>query len=1237
MTNSKMFILTILVMISVFAGNALARSKELLPIPDKLVVLTFDDSNVSDYTFTAPLLKKYGFGATFYIPTNCDWLGIPDRDDWRMTWEQIKSLDADGFEIGDHGYSHKNVVPLSRAEVIAEVLGQGRAYQEHGITKPTTFAYPGGHYSLAAVEALRENGYRFARHGTAPEFSYILTGGRGAAYDPKKYHPLLVPSTLVPGPSVTWEDFIWALDQARDGKITVLTLHGVPDVYPHCSTSPETFKKYMQYLDENGYTVIAMRDLAKYVDPNWYPKDKDSYDAIYSNLTVSPVNLLCEYVVNPLGIDTPQPRFSWTLETTRRDQMQAAYQILVSNTKEKLDNNIGDLWDSGKVLSDRSVNVEYKGKPLSSGQKCFWKVRCWNKPGYEGQYAVPMYYDASTLEAMGKELVGDYSKPATFMMGLLNKSDWKGKWIGADKDISSPLLRKAFKLSKQVKRATVHICGMGYYELYINGSKVGDRVLDPGSTYYNHDQEFELESRVFYVTYDVTDQLKKGANALGVILGNGWYSAEEDIPPSPAGREPYGDRPVLLLQMNIELANGKTVRVVSDEKFKTSQGPILYNDLCQGEIYDSRLEIPGWCSAGFDDSNWSKAQAVKGPDGKLVTQMMPPVKVIKTFKPIRIFNPKKGVYVYDFGQNFSGWTRLRVKGPKGAKVTIRHAAQIYEDGSLDARSVLYNAPDTEEEYRQGKARSGVGSHHVARQTETYILKGDGEEVWEPRFTLHGFRYAEVTGFPGTPTLESLEGRFARCSAEVTGDFNCSNDLINKIHHNVCWTFMSSLQDMPISGMGRSERPAWMGDPGFIAEDYIFNYDMASFWAKWLDDIKGNQKPSGDLPLVSPIHWRLPYQDAYGLYITWDSTYPLITWYVYQYYDDKRILEEHYEGLKLLVDFFGEGAVDHIVSHCVGDHMEAQPDGTSSFGPQHTPKALTSTAYYYFDTWIVAQAAEILGKSEDARRYTDLAEKIKAAFNREFFNQETNEYATGSQTSNAMALYFSLVPEGREQAVLKNLVDDILIDHNGHLSIGIIGTNALEQVLGKHGRADVMYTIATRTTAPSWGNQVLKGHTTLCEAWECETGETQLSYNMAMFGSTEVFFYRDLAGISPTSPGYKTITIAPQIVGDLTHASGSLKTVRGVVSSSWKKNADGFTLEVTIPVNSTAKVRIPTMGLDNIAVTESDATVWKEGKFVKSSPGVTGASQTQEYITFNLGSGSYEFNAMAQFPPTVNSG
>jgi len=438
--------------------------------------------------------------------------------------------------------------------------------------------------------------------------------------------------------------------------------------------------------------------------------------------------------------------------------------------------------------------------------------------------------------------------------------------------------------------------------------------------------------------------------------------------------------------------------------------------------------------------------------------------------------------------------------------------------------------------------------------------------------------------------------------------------------------MSSLQDMPIGGVDRSEHPAWMGDPGFVAEDYIYNYDMANFWAKWLNDIKDSQKSNGDLPFVVPLHWRQisGHGDApYGVYVAWDSAYPLIVWYVYQYYDDQRVLQEHYDGLKRLVGFIGANAKNHIVSRCFGDHMEPQPDGTSSESPIHTSKALTSTAYYYFDAWIIAQAAKVLGKTEDAKRYTNLAETIKAAFNRKFFNQKTNQYSTASQTSNAMPLYFRMVPEGRENAVLKNLTDDILINHKGHLSTGIIGTNALAQVLGLHGKADVMYKIATQTTFPSWGEQILHGATTLWESWEAHT-EPQLSLNMYMFGSVDKFFYRDRAGICSDAPGFKRIVIKPQPVGDLTYASGSVKTVRGIVSSSWKRTDDSVTLDVTTPVNSLANISVPKTGLRNVTITESGKTIWKNGEFLKGIPGITSGTEIKDDVTFETGSGSYTF-------------
>jgi len=528
----------------------------------------------------------------------------------------------------------------------------------------------------------------------------------------------------------------------------------------------------------------------------------------------------------------------------------------------------------------------------------------------------------------------------------------------------------------------------------------------------------------------VTDHLHQGRNAVAVMLAGGWYvhGQWEGMP--------YGERPKVIVQMNLELADGSRMSLLTDRSWKASKSPITACTLSGGEAYDARLERPGFSVAGHDDSQWESVALASPPGGRLVSQKLPPIKVIKSIRPVRILQPKPDVYVYDFGQHFSGWTRLSVRGPRGTEVTLKYAGKVYDDGRLNR-----------------------GNNLGAAQTDTYILKGNGEEVWEPRFTLHGFRYVELTGFPGKPTLESLQGRFVRSAVTNDGSFSCSNPLLYRIHSNSRWTLATSFQGIPQDAAERSERVGWMGDPGFVAEDYMVNFGTAVFWTKWLQDIQDAQTPEGEVPIVCP-------SGSYSMMPAWHSSYPLFVWYMYQYYADERILAEHYEGLAKLIGFFGTHAQDFILHEGLGDHMEPQAGGISHFSPRHTPAALTSTAYYYFDTWILAQAAEVLGKTEDAERYNELAEKIKAAFNREFFDPATNQYATGSQTSNAMALYLRLVPEGRQPAVLKNLVDDILVNHQGHLSTGIIGTNALEQVLPEFGRADVMYTIATQTTAPS---------------------------------------------------------------------------------------------------------------------------------------------------------------------------
>lgn len=911
------------------------------------------------------------------------------------------------------------------------------------------------------------------------------------------------------------------------------------------------------------------------------------------------VQLKTEHLIEPIGVERPHPRFRWQLESTKRGQLQTAYQILVASSLKGLEADKADKWDSGKVSSDNSVEVMYGGSPLSSGERCYWKVRVWDPNGRPTAYSTPSFFE----------------------MGLLNASDWHGKWIAAKKGISSPIFRQEINVNGSVRRARVYIAGIGYYELYINGKKVGDRVLEPAHTYYNNDQPFHLDSRVLYAAYDVTSYLQPGKNAFGVMLGNGWYSADTDVGSSPVARTPYADGPRLMMQANTELDGGQKITMASDSDWKVSTGPITYNDLFHGETYDARLEQSGWTNVGFNDSSWENASVAEAPSGKLTAEMLPPSRVTETIPVQKMLVPREPemfarTYIYDFGQTFSGWVRITVSGPKGAKVVLTYGSRIYgEDNSLDNRSNLlpFTRPS-------------------ALQTDTYILKGEGTEVWEPRFTLHGFRYVEVTGFRDAPSVQTIEGRFVHSSLDTTGSFVSSNSLLNQIHHNIQWTFMSSFQGLLQDAADRSERVGWLGDPTFVAEDYLYNYDMSAFLEKWLNDIKDNQKEDGNIPFISPIDWR-PSKDAakdagpdatfdvYTLWPCWQSTYPLMTWYLYEYYGDKQVLEDQYAGIKKLIDFLSSNAVDNMIMVGLGDHMEPQDDGFSHFSPRRTPSGLTSTAYYYESTLVLSRMARVLGLSDDAKKYATLAQNIKDAFNKRYFDPSTNQYATGSQTSNALPVYLDMAPPEKVPAIVKNLVDDIVTKHDTHVSTGIIGSNAVIQVLPSHGATRLMYALANQTTYPSLGNQVMKGATTVCETYECGPW---LSQNMKMFGSMDKFFYRDLAGISSQSPGYRRVLIKPQPVGDLHTVSASEQTVRGPVSVDWVKGDGALDLKVSVPAGIEADVSIPQLGLTDIQITESGHAVWRANAYVNGVAGITGAEATTDSIVFHVGSGTYSF-------------
>ena len=857
--------------------------------------------------------------------------------------------------------------------------------------------------------------------------------------------------------------------------------------------------------------------------------------AMAAELPPAPISLRVEYLKDPIGIDTAKPRFSWVLPHNGRGQKQTAYQIAVSTEPGAA---AASQWDSGRVASDESANVTYAGPALESAKTYYWKVRYRDKDG-----------NASTYSSAGK-----------FETGLLSASDWKAKWIGGGNQ-----LRREFQLDARPVRARAYVTGLGYYELRINGKKVGDHVLDPAWTTY--------DKRVLYVTYDVTSCLRQGANAVGVMLGQGWYESR-----------------AALVELRVELEGGRTVEVVSDGAWKAAQGPIVADSIYNGETYDARKETPGWDKPGYQDSAWQAAKLVDGPKGVLSAQMMPPIRVVDAIVPVKLTSPKPGTCVYDMGQNFSGWIQLRVKGPAGAKVRIRHAELIYDDGTLNTENL-----------RKAKA------------TDVYILRGGGrEEVYEPRFTYHGFRYVELTGYPGTPTLDSIRGRVVNSAVEATGGFAASKQILNDIQKIIVWGALSNLHGVPTDCNQRDERMGWMADAHLVAETAILNFDMAAFYTNFLRDIRDIQSDDGAVTDTVPHKFgRRPADPA------WGSAYPLFVWYMYLHYGDHQVLEQHYDGIKAWADLLAAKAEDHIVNYSYyGDWVPVE----------ETPGNLVSTFYYCWSTDIVSRVAEVLGKQGDAAAYRERAAEIRQAFHRKFYNAEVFGYGNGTQTANLLPLYLDMVPKEVRGRVRRTLRDSIVYTNNTHLTTGILGTKYLLPFLTQADAPDLAYELATQTTYPSWGYMLANGATTLWELWQEKTGPSMNSHNHPMFGSVGAWFYQALAGIKPEAakPGYRRILVQPQVVRDLRWASGTIETPLGTASSSWRRTGDGLRLEVVVPVGAVAEIHLPALGLEDVLITESGKPVWRSGAYQNGVEGLVSGRRAAGAVILEAGSGCYSF-------------
>jgi len=890
----------------------------------------------------------------------------------------------------------------------------------------------------------------------------------------------------------------------------------------------------------------------------------------------APARLRCEYLPDPLGVETASPRLSWRAESPVRGDHQTAYHLLVSSSPDLLRSDIGDFWDTGKVAADRAAAVEYAGEALLSCARYHWKVRWWDREGRPSPW----------------------SEPASFVTGFLHPGDWKPRWIaarrvneftskgtvllghpGADETQACAVyLRREFALRERAALAMIFISGLGHYELRLNGEKVGTSVLDPGWTDYR--------KKALYASHDVTGLLRE-RNAVGVILGNGRHIRSYG----------YG-APKLACRIEIESESGEREVLFADEGWKSSGGPVQENGLYYGERTDARIDIDGWDRPGFDDRDWDKAVAVEGPP--LAAQMMPPVRVTDRLPSRKSWTVASGAVVFDFGQNFSGWTRLKVDGPAGTEVRIRHAELIHDDGTLN-----------------------LGPNENAEATDTYILRGGGPEVHEPHFTYHGFRYAEVTGYPGSPGPDSVEGLFVHSDVARTGALRTSSELINRIHGNVLWGQLSNLMSIPTDCPQRDERHGWLGDAHLSAEEAVFNFDMAAFYAKFLDDIRLAQKEDGSLPDVAPAY----LERLYPADPAWGSAYATLLELVWIHYGDRRAVAAHYGALKKYVEYLGQSAERGIVKK-LGKYGDWCPPG--GIVPKKTPVELTSTWFYYHDTLILSRLAAVLGRAEEAREYARLAETVKAAFNDVFLGD--SQYAAirvspvdtyPNQTSNVLPLALDLVPDDRKGRVVASLMQSVVRQQDYHVDTGIIGTRYILDVLTEAGQGETAYRLATQTSYPGWGYMLAEGATTLWERWEKLTGHAMNSQNHIMFGSIDAWFYRVLAGLAPLLPGWKTVRVKPHPFGDLTTVEARLETVAGMVGAAWSKTESDFALEVLVPLGSDAEVHLPLLW-PGAKVLESGKVVWRGGRAVETVPEVVWAGDEAARVVFKVGSGAYRF-------------
>jgi alpha-L-rhamnosidase len=864
--------------------------------------------------------------------------------------------------------------------------------------------------------------------------------------------------------------------------------------------------------------------------------------AILKTLTVQSqlqvVSLQCEYRNDPLGVESVQPSFRWELKSSQRNILQKAYRVLVADDSSLLVKNIGNVWDSKKINTDNSVQVIYNGKILLSAKKYYWKVMVWDNKG-----------NAS------------WSRPFYWQMGLLNEKDWTGaKWIGYERLPDSlkiipaehgngkkewgkrldilPLFKKPFRVTRKIKQATAFISGLGQFEMSINGKKVSDHFMDPGWTKYN--------KQALYVTFDISPYLKNGDNAIGVILGNGFYYIPGERYRKMTGAYGY---PEMIARILIEYTDGTSENIISDESWRTTASPVTFSGLYGGENYDARLEQEGWNEPDFDAASWKNA--VISDDHILHSQMEEPVKVMQVFDPVSTKLVKENTWVYDMGQNMSGIPAITVKGNRGDTIRITTAELLKEDGTVNQKA------------------TGSPSYYQ------YILKGGNEESWQPRFAYYGFRYVQVDVLPAEGNennivVKSVKGLHTRNSAETVGSFECSNNLFNKTFHLIKWAINSNMQSL-FTDCPHRERLGWLEQLNLMGNAVQYNYDIHSLSKKITEDIRTGQNDNGLIPSTIPEYTQMDFANGWFRDSPeWGSTAIILPWHLYQWYGDKVELQKNYVTMQRYLDYLHSRDSSYLLMYGLGDWYDLGPERPGF--SQLTPMGLTATAYYYYDLMIMQKIAGVFGKQNDLKKYVRWADSVKQVFNKMYYHPETKQYGSGSQTSNAMALYMGLANEKDKKAIVENIVNDIK-NRNYSLTSGDIGFHYLLKVLVEAGRNDIIYAMNNRSDVPGYGYQIAHGATALTESWQ---GLPSVSNNHFMLGHLMEWFYEELAGISSPnhSIGYKKIVINPQPVGDIDFAKASYKSVYGLISSEWHKKENNFALDIEIPANTTAVVYLP---------------------------------------------------------------